>query len=275
MKSFGVETLLEVKFMINTKKIIDMKGKEPITMITAYDYPTARIASEAGIDIILVGDSLGNVILGYDSTIPVTMEDMLMHIKAVRRGAPDAFIVGDMPFLSYEISPEKAVENAGLMLKAGANAIKLEGGEPYAETIRRIINAGIPVMGHLGFTPQSVNLLGGHRVQGKTPESREKLLKDAKILEEVGCFSIVLELVVEQVAKEITENIKIPTIGIGAGRYCDGQVLVFHDIVGLTTMDLKFVKRYANTYEIMLNAVKSYKTEVKNKVFPSKDNIFE
>ncbi|ABS61060.1 3-methyl-2-oxobutanoate hydroxymethyltransferase [Fervidobacterium nodosum Rt17-B1] len=261
--------------MINTKKIIDMKGKEPITMITAYDYPTARIASEAGIDIILVGDSLGNVILGYDSTIPVTMEDMLMHIKAVRRGAPDAFIVGDMPFLSYEISPEKAVENAGLMLKAGANAIKLEGGEPYAETIRRIINAGIPVMGHLGFTPQSVNLLGGHKVQGKTPESREKLLKDAKILEEVGCFSIVLELVVEQVAKEITENVKIPTIGIGAGRHCDGQVLVFHDIVGLTTMDLKFVKRYANTYEIMLNAVKSYKTEVKNKVFPSKDNIFE
>ncbi|KAF2962444.1 3-methyl-2-oxobutanoate hydroxymethyltransferase [Fervidobacterium sp. 2310opik-2] len=260
---------------MNTKKIIDMKGKEPITMITAYDYPTARIASEAGIDIILVGDSLGNVILGYDSTIPVTMEDMLMHIKAVRRGAPDAFIVGDMPFLSYEISPEKAVENAGLMLKAGANAIKLEGGEPYAETIRRIINAGIPVMGHLGFTPQSVNLLGGHKVQGKTPESREKLLKDAKILEEVGCFSIVLELVVEQVAKEITENIKIPTIGIGAGRYCDGQVLVFHDVVGLTTMDLKFVKRYANTYEIMLNAVKSYKTEVKNKVFPSKDNIFE
>ncbi|MFN4223955.1 3-methyl-2-oxobutanoate hydroxymethyltransferase [Fervidobacterium nodosum] len=260
---------------MNTKKIIDMKGKEPITMITAYDYPTARIASEAGIDIILVGDSLGNVILGYDSTIPVTMEDMLMHIKAVRRGAPDAFIVGDMPFLSYEISPEKAVENAGLMLKAGANAIKLEGGEPYAETIRRIINAGIPVMGHLGFTPQSVNLLGGHKVQGKTPESREKLLKDAKILEEVGCFSIVLELVVEQVAKEITENVKIPTIGIGAGRHCDGQVLVFHDIVGLTTMDLKFVKRYANTYEIMLNAVKSYKTEVKNKVFPSKDNIFE
>lgn len=275
MKSFGIEALLEVKFMINTKKIIDMKGKEPITMITAYDYPTARIASEAGIDIILVGDSLGNVILGYDSTIPVTMEDMLMHIKAVRRGAPDAFIVGDMPFLSYEISPEKAVENAGLMLKAGANAIKLEGGEPYAETIRRIINAGIPVMGHLGFTPQSVNLLGGHKVQGKTPESREKLLKDAKILEEVGCFSIVLELVVEQVAKEITENVKIPTIGIGAGRHCDGQVLVFHDIVGLTTMDLKFVKRYANTYEIMLNAVKSYKTEVKNKVFPSKDNIFE
>ncbi|MDM7321311.1 MAG: 3-methyl-2-oxobutanoate hydroxymethyltransferase, partial [Fervidobacterium sp.] len=219
---------------VNTRKIIDMKGKEPIVMVTAYDYPTAKIASEAGVDIILVGDSLGNVVLGYDSTIPVSMEEMLMHIKAVRRGAPEAFIVGDMPFLSYEVSIEKAVENAGLMLKAGANAIKLEGGEEYADTIRQIIRAGIPVMGHLGFTPQSVNLLGGHRVQGKTNESKEKLLRDAKALEEAGCFAIVLELVVESVAKKITESINIPTIGIGAGRFCDGQVLVFHDIVGLS-----------------------------------------
>lgn len=261
--------------MITTKKILEMKGKEPITMITAYDYPTAKIASEAGIDLLLVGDSLGNVLLGYDSTIPVTMEDMLMHIRAVRRGAPDAFIIGDMPFLSYEVSIEKAVENAGLMMKAGANAIKLEGGEEYAETIRRIISAGIPVMGHLGFTPQSVNLLSGHRVQGRTPESRAKILKDSKILEEVGCFAIVLELVVESVAKEVTENIKIPTIGIGAGRYCDGQVLVFHDVVGLTTLNLKFAKKYADTYNIMLNAVKQYKEEVKSKTFPSETHIFE
>lgn len=261
--------------MITTKKILEMKGKEPITMITAYDYPTAKIASEAGIDLLLVGDSLGNVLLGYDSTIPVTMEDMLMHIRAVRRGAPDAFIIGDMPFLSYEVSIEKAVENAGLMMKAGANAIKLEGGEEYAETIRRIISAGIPVMGHLGFTPQSVNLLGGHRVQGRTPESRAKILKDSKILEEVGCFAIVLELVVESVAKDVTENIKIPTIGIGAGRYCDGQVLVFHDVVGLTTLNLKFAKKYADTYNIMLNAVKQYKEEVKSKTFPSETHIFE
>ncbi|WP_372590409.1 3-methyl-2-oxobutanoate hydroxymethyltransferase [Fervidobacterium pennivorans subsp. carthaginiensis] len=260
---------------VNTRKIIDMKGKEPIVMVTAYDYPTAKIVSEAGVDIILVGDSLGNVVLGYDSTILVSMEEMLMHIRAVRRGAPDAFIVGDMPFLSYEVSIEKAVENAGLMLKAGANAIKLEGGEEYAETIRQIIRAGIPVMGHLGFTPQSVNLLGGHRVQGKTNESREKLLRDAKALEKAGCFAIVLELVVESVAKEITESVNIPTIGIGAGRFCDGQVLVFHDVVGLSQMNLKFVKRYANTYEIMLDAIKKYREEVKSKLFPEEKNIFE
>ncbi|QAV34201.1 ketopantoate hydroxymethyltransferase [Fervidobacterium changbaicum] len=260
---------------MTTKKIIDMKGKEPIVMLTAYDYPTAKIASESGVDIILVGDSLGNVVLGYDSTIPVTMEEMLMHIKAVRRGASDAFIVGDMPFLSYEVSIEKAVENAGLMLKAGANAVKLEGGEEYVETIKQIIRAGIPVMGHLGFTPQSVNLLGGHRVQGKTPESREKLLRDAKALEKAGCFAIVLELVVESVAKEITESVGIPTIGIGAGRFCDGQVLVFHDVVGLSQMNLKFAKSYANTYEVMLNAVKKYREEVKSKLFPEQTHVFE
>ncbi|MCX7653095.1 MAG: 3-methyl-2-oxobutanoate hydroxymethyltransferase [Fervidobacterium sp.] len=260
---------------MTTKKIIDMKGKEPITMITAYDYPTAKIAYEAGIELLLVGDSLGNVLLGYDSTIPVTMEDMLIHIKAVRRAVPDAFIIGDMPFLSYEVSVEKAVENAGLMMKAGANAIKLEGGEEHAEAIQRIIAAGIPVMGHLGFTPQSVNLLGGHRVQGKTPESRAKILKDSKILEELGCFAIVLELVVEGVAKEVTESLKIPTIGIGAGRYCDGQVLVFHDVVGLTNLNLKFVKRYADAYNVMLNAVKEYKNEVKNRTFPSHEHVFE
>ncbi len=259
---------------MNIRKIMEMKGKEPIVMITAYDYPSAKIAAGSEIDILLVGDSLGNVVLGYDSTVPVTMEDMLIHIKAVRRGAPEAFIVGDMPFLSYEIGPEKAIENAGLMLKAGANAVKLEGGEEFADTIRRITSSGIPVMGHLGFTPQSVNLLGGHRVQGKTPESRAKLLKDAKALENAGCFSIVLELVTEEVAKEITESVKIPTIGIGAGRYCDGQVLVFHDVVGLSQGEFKFVKRYADTYNIMLNAVTQYKEDVKRKIFPDEKNVF-
>ncbi|HOL04341.1 MAG TPA: 3-methyl-2-oxobutanoate hydroxymethyltransferase [Fervidobacterium sp.] len=259
---------------MNIRKIMEMKGKEPIVMITAYDYPSAKIAAGSGIDILLVGDSLGNVVLGYDSTVPVTMEDMLIHIKAVRRGAPEAFIVGDMPFLSYEISPEKAIENAGLMLKAGANAVKLEGGEEFADTIRKITSSGIPVMGHLGFTPQSVNLLGGHRVQGKTPESRAKLLKDAKALEDAGCFSIVLELVTEEVAKEVTESVTIPTIGIGAGRYCDGQVLVFHDVVGLSQGEFKFVKRYADTYNIMLNAVSQYKEDVKSKIFPDEKNVF-
>ena len=259
---------------MNIRKIMEMKGKEPIVMITAYDYPSAKIAAGSEIDILLVGDSLGNVVLGYDSTVPVTMEDMLIHIKAVRRGAPEAFIVGDMPFLSYEIGPEKAIENAGLMLKAGANAVKLEGGEEFADTIRRITSSGIPVMGHLGFTPQSVNLLGGHRVQGKTPESRAKLLKDAKALEDAGCFSIVLELVTEEVAKEVTESVTIPTIGIGAGRYCDGQVLVFHDVVGLSQGEFKFVKRYADTYNIMLNAVSQYKEDVKSKIFPDEKNVF-
>ncbi|HON04551.1 MAG TPA: 3-methyl-2-oxobutanoate hydroxymethyltransferase [Fervidobacterium sp.] len=259
---------------MNIRKIMEMKGKEPIVMITAYDYPSAKIAAGSEIDILLVGDSLGNVVLGYDSTVPVTMEDMLIHIKAVRRGAPEAFIVGDMPFLSYEISPEKAIENAGLMLKAGANAVKLEGGEEFADTIRKITSSGIPVMGHLGFTPQSVNLLGGHRVQGKTPESRARLLKDAKALEDAGCFSIVLELVTEEVAKEVTESVTIPTIGIGAGRYCDGQVLVFHDVVGLSQGEFKFVKRYADTYNIMLNAVSQYKEDVKSKIFPDEKNVF-
>ncbi|ODN29750.1 3-methyl-2-oxobutanoate hydroxymethyltransferase [Fervidobacterium thailandense] len=259
---------------MNILKLLQMKGKEPIVMITAYDYPTAKIASEAGVDLILVGDSLANVVLGYDSTLPANMDEMLEHIRAVRRGAPDAFIIGDMPFLSYEVSPEEAVKNAGLMLKAGANAVKLEGGSEQVETIKKIISAGIPVMGHLGFTPQSVNLLGGHRVQGRTPESREKLLNDALALEKVGCFAIVLELVVEDVAKQITEALKIPTIGIGAGRYCDGQVLVFHDVVGLTDKEFKFVKKYANVYNVMLEAVKNYKEDVKNRKFPEEKNVF-
>lgn len=259
---------------MNVVKLTQMKGKEPIVMVTAYDFPSARIASEAGVDVILVGDSLGNVVLGYDSTIPVTMEEMLIHIRAVRRGAPQAFIVGDMPFLSYEVSPEEAVRNAGLMLKAGANAVKLEGGAEVIESVRRIVAAGIPVMGHLGFTPQSVNLLGGHRVQGRTIESREKLLADAKLLEEAGCFAIVLELVVEDVAAQVTSALKIPTIGIGAGRYCDGQVLVFHDIVGLTTRDFRFAKHYANTYSLMLEAVRSFREEVKNRKFPEEANVF-
>ncbi len=259
---------------INILKLLEMKGKEPITMITAYDFVSASIAYEAGVDIILVGDSLGNVILGYDSTLPVTMEDMLIHLKAVRRGAPDAFIIADMPFMSYEISPQQALENAGLFMKAGANAVKLEGGREMAEQIIKIVNAGIPVMGHLGFTPQSVNLLGGHRIQGKTDESKQKLIEDAKTIEEAGVFSIVLELVVEEVAKEITERVKVPTIGIGAGRYCDGQVLVFHDVVGLTKKDFKFSKKYLNGYELLLNAVKEYKKEVKEREFPREENTF-
>ncbi|RKX50175.1 MAG: 3-methyl-2-oxobutanoate hydroxymethyltransferase, partial [Thermotoga sp.] len=241
-------------------KIMRMKGKEKIVMITAYDAPSARIAWEAGVDIILVGDSLGNNVLGYKDTIPVTMEEMLIHVSAVRRGAEEAFIVADMPFLSYQVSESEAIKNAGLFLKCGANAVKLEGGRELAGLIRKLVASGIPVMGHLGLTPQSVNVFGGYKVQGKTEESRKKLIEDAMALEEAGVFSIVLEMVMEEVAREITEKVKIPTIGIGAGRYCDGQVLVWHDVLGLNPeFSPRFVKKYADLYRISLEAVRAYK----------------
>ncbi|QTA38752.1 3-methyl-2-oxobutanoate hydroxymethyltransferase [Thermosipho ferrireducens] len=260
---------------MNVPKIVKMKGKEKIVMATAYDAPTARILQDAGIDIILVGDSLGNNVLGYDSTIPVTMEEMLIHVKAVRRGADNAFIVADMPFLSYGVSVEEGIKNAGLFMKAGANAVKLEGGREFSELIGKLISIGIPVMGHLGFTPQSLNVVGGYKVRGKATEEKERLLEDASILEETGVFSIVLEMVIENVAKEVTETISIPTIGIGSGRYCDGQVLVFHDIVGLNPdFKPKFAKRYMNAYEEMLKAVSQFKDEVKNRTFPAEEHKF-
>jgi len=253
-----------------------MKGKEKIVMITAYDAPSARIAWEAGVDVILVGDSLGNNVLGYKDTIPVTMEEMLIHVAAVRRGAEKAFIVADMPFLSYQVSESEAIKNAGLFLKYGANAVKLEGGKDFAGLIKKLVASGIPVMGHLGLTPQSVNVFGGYKVQGKTEDSRKKLIEDAMALEEAGVFSIVLEMVVEEVAREITEKIKVPTIGIGAGRYCDGQVLVWHDVLGLNPeFSPKFVRKYADLYRISLEAVKAYKEEVKGGKFPGVENIFK
>lgn len=259
------------------QKLIKMKNnKEKIVMVTAYDAPTAQILEKAGIDLILVGDSLGNNVLGYDSTIPVTLEEMIIHLKAVRRGAPNSFIVADLPFLSYGYSLEESVKNAGLLIKNGANAVKLEGGSEHCEIIKKCISIGIPVMGHLGFTPQSLNIFGGYKVQGKNDKNKDKLLKEAINLEKCGVFSIVLEMVTEPIAKEITEKIAIPTIGIGAGRFCDGQVLVFHDLVGLNPdFKPKFAKRYANTFEIMLNAVQNFKKDVKEQIFPSKENIFE
>ena len=257
-------------------KLMKMKGKEKIVMITAYDAPSARIAWEAGVDVILVGDSLGNNVLGYKDTIPVTMEEMLIHVAAVRRGAEKAFIVADMPFLSYQVSESEAIKNAGLFLKYGANAVKLEGGKDFAGLIKRLVASGIPVMGHLGLTPQSVNVFGGYKVQGKTEDSRKKLIEDAMALEKAGVFSIVLEMVVEEVAREITEKIKVPTIGIGAGRYCDGQVLVWHDVLGLNPeFSPKFVKKYADLYKISLEAIKAYKEEVKEGKFPGIENIFK
>ncbi|SHH16199.1 3-methyl-2-oxobutanoate hydroxymethyltransferase [Thermosipho atlanticus] len=260
---------------MNINKIMKMKGKEKIVMVTAYDTPSAKIAEKAGVDIILVGDSLGNNVLGYSDTMPVTMQEMLIHLRAVRRGAPNSFIVADMPFLSYGHSEEESIKNAGIFLKNGANAVKLEGGKVFGNLIKKMISIGIPVMGHLGLTPQSLNVFGGYKVQGKTKASREYLINNAIELEKSGVFSLVLEMVIEEVAKEITEKLSIPTIGIGAGRFCDGQVLVFHDIVGLNPeFQPKFSKKYVDSFNMMLNALEKYKQEVKNEVFPSEHNIF-
>lgn len=246
-------------------------------MITAYDYPSAKMAEEAGIDMILVGDSLGNAVLGYETTLPVTMEVMLHHAKAVTRGAVNTFVIGDMPFLSYHLGWPDAVKNAGrFMQEAGTQAVKLEGGdERILETIKAITSAGIPVMGHLGLTPQSVNQLGGFKVQGKNKEAAEKLLKEAKLLEEAGAFSLVLECVPSPLAKLISENLSIPTIGIGGGPDCDGQVLVWHDILGITqNMKPRFVKKYADLHAQTLEAVKKYIQEVEEGAFPAAEHSF-
>lgn len=251
-----------------------MKGKEPITMVTAYDYFSAKLCERAQIDVILVGDSLGNVVLGYDTTLKVDMEDMIRHISAVKRGAPNSFVVGDMPFMSYQASDEDGLKNAGRLMRAGANAIKLEGGRRVAPLISKLVDVGIPVMGHIGFTPQSVNQIGGYRVQGKG-EDAYRMIEEAKMLEDSGVFSIVLELTVEETAKEITESISIPTIGIGAGRYCDGQVLVWHDLLGVNDEHVpKFVKKYADLSSEIERALKLYISDVKNRTFPEEKHSF-
>lgn len=262
---------------VTTSVIRDMKKKgEKITMLTAYDYPTAAVVDEAGVDMILVGDSLGMVVLGYDSTIPVTMEDMLHHTKAVCRAAQRALVIGDMPFMSYQASVEEGVRNAGRFLKeAGAQAVKLEGGREVAEVTRRIAAAGIPVMAHLGLTPQSVHQLGGYKVQGKEDAAATRIREDAKILEEAGAFSVVLECVPSRLGKEISESLTIPTIGIGGGIDCDGQVLVLHDVLGMfDRFTPKFVKKYGQINLQMKEAVSCYLDEVKKGVFPDKDHSF-
>jgi 3-methyl-2-oxobutanoate hydroxymethyltransferase len=248
-----------------------------ITVLTAYDYPTAQIVDQAGIDIVLVGDSLGMVVQGVTSTLPVTMEEMLYHTKMVSRGVASALVVGDMPFLSYQASQEEAVRNAGRFLKeAGAEAVKLEGGSPMADTIRAIVSAGIPVMAHIGLTPQAVHVLGGFKVQGKDEATREKLFADARAVQDAGAFSVVLEAMPVTLAKEIREMLHIPTIGIGAGPDCDGQVLVLHDLLGLfDRFTPKFVKQYARLKDQALSAVKEYKQEVENGTFPSEEHCFK
>ena len=246
---------------------------EPITMLTAYDFPTAAAVDSAGVDMILVGDSLAMVVLGHEDTLSVTMDEMLHHARAVKRGARHALLVGDMPFMSYQVSVEDAVRNAGRYIQeAGMDAVKLEGGRAFAAVAKAIVRAGIPVQGHIGLTPQSVNVLGGWRVQGKTADAAMALLDDALALQEAGCFSIVLESVPNRIAKIITERLRIPTIGIGAGVDCSGQVLVIHDLVGLFEgFKPKFVKRYAELAQPMREAVGAYLDEVKTRAFPTQE----
>jgi 3-methyl-2-oxobutanoate hydroxymethyltransferase len=259
----------------------DLRAKkqraEIITMLTAYDYATALALDDVGIDVILVGDSLGMVVLGYDNTLPVTMEDMLHHCKAVARGARRALLIGDMPFMSYQVSAEKAVQNAGRFLQeAGMDAVKLEGGRERLEAVQAIVSTGIPVMGHLGLTPQSVQQLGGFRAQGKTAAAGKRVLEDALLLEQAGCFSIVLEAVPARLAALISQKLQIPTIGIGAGAGCDGQVLVTHDLLGLfDRFTPKFVKRYANLRADTLQAFFAYIDEVKTKAFPGEEHTVD
>lgn len=258
---------------MTTTKIIQAKNKDKLTMLTAYDYLMAKMFDLAGIDILLVGDSMGHVVYGYGSTIPVSFEQTLNHCKAVSNGAKThSLIVGDMPFLSYGVSLEKTIENAGILMKEGrVEAVKLEGGSARSKEIEACIEIGIPVMGHLGLTPQSVNKFGGYKIQGKTAEMAEYLVKEAEALTKAGCFSIVLEAIPWQVAKVITETIAISTIGIGAGPYCDAQVLVWPDAMGLFDDFVpKFVKHFANVKEVMLKGINDFKTEVKNGLFPDK-----
>ncbi len=263
------------------KTILDIKKMkvlgERITVLTAYDYAISSILDECGVDMILVGDSLGMVVLGYDTTLPVTMEDMLHHTKAVSRAALNSLVIADMPFLSYQVSPQLALANAGRFLQeAGAQAVKLEGGRDTAETVRKITSAGIPVMAHIGLTPQSIHQIGGFKVQGKKEDAALRIIEDAKILEEAGAFSIVLELVPEKLAEEITKTISIPTIGIGGGVHCDGQVLVINDMLGLyDKFTPKHVKKYANLNPEIKKAVRSYITEVKNCTFPDIEHSFK
>lgn len=262
---------------VTIQQLQKMKAeREKISMITAYDYPSARFVDKVGIEIILVGDSLAMTVMGLDSTVPVTMEEMIHHTKAVVRGVENAMVIGDLPFGSYNQSKEQAIANATrLMKEGGCDAVKLEGGVEMAEITKAIVDAGIPVMGHIGLTPQTISKLGGFKVQGKGVQEAEKLLKSALALQEAGIFSIVLECVPEEVGRLITEKLSIPTIGIGGGRYCDGQVLVFHDTLGLFEKFLpKFVKRYRNLGEEIVKALEEYKQEVKEEKFPGPEHVF-
>lgn len=252
-------------------------NNEKIAMLTAYDYSTAQVLDKTEIDGILVGDSLAMVALGYKDTYNISIDEMLIFVKAVARGAKNSFIIGDMPFMSYNLSVEQGLENAGKMIKSGASAIKLEGcNEHILKLVKRCVESGVPVLGHLGFTPQLMNTIGGYKIQGKTSDKIEQILESAKKLEEAGCFAIVLELMPADSAKYITENLRIPTIGIGAGKDCSGQIVVTDDILGkFTDFTPKFAKKYADLHNIVSKSVEMYKREVKEEIFPSEKESFE
>ena len=267
---------------ITTTDIRDMKRRgDKIVMMTAYDYPTARLVEEGGADVILVGDTLGMVVLGYDSTLPVTMDDMIHHTKAVVRGSQRAMVVGDMPFMSYQTGWQEAMVNAARFMKeAGCGAVKLEGGVRSAEIVQKLVEAGIPVMGHIGLTPQSVNQLSGYKVQGRTPEAAERLMEDAIALQQAGAFCIVIETIPAPLAKLISQRLRVPTIGIGAGAGCDGQVQVWHDLLNLYSSFVpryvpRHVKEYAQLGEIVKQAVGTYAAEVRSGAFPTQKESFK
>lgn len=263
---------------ITTTKLQEMKkANKKITMLTAYDYSMAKILDNAGIDILLVGDSLSMVMLGNKNTLPVSMDEMVSFTKAVTKGTTNALVVADMPFLSYKVDLKDAVYNAGRLIKdGGAQAVKVEGGEYIAKTILAMIHADIPVMGHIGLTPQAIHQMGGYKIQGKNPPSAEKLIEDAKLLEGIGIFALVLECIPYELAKEITEAIDIPTMGIGAGPYCDGQVSVIHDILGLyEEIRPKFVRKYANLTSVITKAVNKYTKDVQEGKFPTLEESYE
>ncbi len=253
-----------------------MRKGERITMLTCYDYPTALLEENAGVDIILVGDSLGMTVLGYDSTLPVTMDVMIPHTQAVRRGAPTAFLIGDMPYMSYQVSDQEAVRNAGrFMQEAGCDAVKLEGGANVADVIRALTKATIPVMGHLGLTPQSIAQLGGFKSQGRSADTARKVIDDAKLLEECGAFAILLEAIPPEVAQLITERASIPIISIGAGPHCHGQLLIVHDMLGFfDQFTPKFVKKYCNLNEVMAKAFQDYIADVRTGAFPEEKHCY-
>ena len=266
---------VEMPRPLGVPEVVARKGTVPLVMVTAYDAPTARAASEAGVDLILVGDSLAMVVLGYDDTLHVTVDDIAHHTAAVARAKPAALVVADMPWMSFHVSREETVRNAAHLVQAGATAVKLEGGRKRLAMVHAILDAEIPVMAHLGLTPQSVHAFGGFKVQGKTLDAAREIVDDAVALAEAGCFAIVLECVPDAVARAVTDAIPVPTIGIGAGRHCDGQVLVFHDLVGLENrMTPKFVRRYADLHATSTAALAAYADDVRTGRFPSSDETY-